>query len=55
MKIDLFYLIIAAIWWFTAFLFIQDGRDVPIGYMNIVVGTLYFFVFLKENAQNFKE
>ena len=55
MKIDLFYLIIAAIWWLTAFLFIQDGRDVQIGYMNIVVGTLHFFVFLKENAQNFKE
>ena len=55
MKIDLFYLIIAAIWWFTAFLFIRDGRDVQIGYMYIFVGALYFFVFLKENAQNFKE
>ncbi|MBQ3509732.1 MAG: hypothetical protein IJA90_06945 [Peptococcaceae bacterium] len=55
MKPDLFYLIIAAIWWFTAVLFIQDGRDVPIGYMNMVVGGIYFCVFLKENAQNFKE
>ena len=55
MKIDLFYLIIAAIWWFTAFLFIQDGRDAAIGYMNIVIGTIYFCVFLKGNAQNFKK
>lgn len=54
MKIDLFYFVIAAIWWFTAVLFIQDGRDVPIGYMNIVVGFIYFCLFLKENAQNFK-
>lgn len=55
MKLDMFYFFIATIWWFTALLFINDGRDVVIGYMNIVVGTLYFFVFLKENVQYFKE
>ena len=54
MKINLFYFAIAAIWWFTAYLFIQDGRDVSIGYMNIVVGAVYFFLFIKENTHNFK-
>lgn len=54
MKLNIFYLVIAAIWWFTAFLFIRDGRDVSIGYMNIIVGGMYFFLFIKENAHNFK-
>ncbi len=49
----MFYFWIAFIWWFTAVLFLLDGRDIPIAIMNSIVGFFYFCVFVKENRDKY--